>query len=350
MYEVNQGIIDWLLEENNPPVKYLTQTKILVLNEQNSEVQETKSKINTYQPIQTILKNQKENTYWFEKGKDKNYKKYLGTFWQIFFLYELNSLKNNQIENAVEHLFSTGQAPNGGFSVFGTNSGVITCLTSNILRALLFFNYWEDERTKRALEYLLSTFVDNDGYIRCRTLSLIEGCYMTIPKILHVFGAIPVKDRTSRIQKGIDYCIKILLKNQIYKYVPDRNRDWMKIIQERKLKGSDLEDERRKFKNKYPAMKNIAKAGWTKFGFPLNYNSDVLDAMSSLVSINLEYTEELSSALELIKTKNVEGTWIKEKQYNSPMYTQIESYKKPSKWITLQALVVLKHFEGIRII
>ncbi|MHA2309493.1 MAG: hypothetical protein ACXABJ_09470, partial [Candidatus Heimdallarchaeaceae archaeon] len=208
MYEVNQRTIDWLLEENNPPIKYLTQTKILGLNEQNSEVQETKNKINTYQPIISILKYQKENTYWFDKGKDKNYKKYLGTFWQVFFLYELNALKINQIENAVEHLFSTGQAPNGGFSVFGTNSGVITCLTSNILRALLFFNYWEDERTKRALEYLLSTFVDNDGYIRCRPSSLIEGCYMTIPKILHALGAIPVKNRTSRIQKGIDICVK----------------------------------------------------------------------------------------------------------------------------------------------
>ena len=52
----------------------------------------------------------------------------------------------------------------------------------------------------------------------------------------------------------------------------------------------------------------------------------------------------------MIKTKNVEGKWIKEKQYSSPMYTQIESYKKPSRWVTLQVLVVLKHFEGIRII
>ncbi len=350
MYEVHQEIIDWLIEENNPPVKYLTLCRLLERNEQNSEVQEIKSKINSYQPIQTILRNQKENTYWYDNRKDQNYKKYLGTFWQIIFLHELNALKTIQIENSIEHLFTTGQAPNGGFSVSGTDSLAIVCLTANILRSLLFFGYWNDKRTKKALEYILSTFVDGEGYIRCRTSGLIGQCYMAIPKILHAFGGIPLKDRSSRIQKGIDYCVKILLENQIYKYVPERNREWLKIVQEKKLKGSEFVVERRKFMEKYPKMKKIPKIGWTKFGFPLNYNSDVLDALRSLVKINLETCDAIKSSLELVKSKSVGGKWVKETQYKSPVYSQIEEHKKPSKWLTLHALEVLKHFEGIKII
>ncbi len=29
MHQVSQTVIDWLLEDDNPPVKYLTMTKIL---------------------------------------------------------------------------------------------------------------------------------------------------------------------------------------------------------------------------------------------------------------------------------------------------------------------------------
>ena len=97
-------------------------------------------------------------------------------------------------------------------------------------------------------------------------------------------------------------------------------------------------------------MKKIAKAGWKKFGFPLSYNSDILDAMRSLVSAEIKYSTEMDSALEQIKNKQKKGKWINEKHHKSPMYTQIEPYLGDSKWITLHALIVLKHFKGLKII
>jgi len=350
MFEVKQKTVDWLLEDDNQPVKYLTLMKILDFDEQDKDVISSKNQIMSYRPIKEILKNQKENRYWFDAKKDQNYKKYLGTFWQLIFLYELNALNNIQIENAIEHIFSTAQAPNGGFSITGTNSGVITCLTSNILRALIHFNYWDDERTKIALEHLMSEYVDKDGYIRCRMYGLRSSCYMTIPKILFALSAIPKKERTSRIKKGIDQCVKILLENQVYKYVPEKNSEWLKYASEKKLKGREFVEERKKFIEKNLPMKKIAKAGWTKFGFPLSYNSDILDAMRSLVSVEIKYSTEMDSALEQIKSKQKKGKWINEKQIRSPMYTQIEPYQGESKWITLHALTVLKHFKGLKII
>jgi len=350
MFEVEQKTVDWLLEDDNQPVKYLTLMKILDFDEQDKDVISSKNQIMSYRPIKEILKNQKENRYWFDAKKDQNYKKYLGTFWQLIFLYELNALNNIQIENAIEHIFSTAQAPNGGFSITGTNSGVITCLTSNILRALIHFNYWDDERTKIALEHLMSEYVDKDGYIRCRMYGLRSSCYMTIPKILFALSAIPKKERTSRIKKGIDQCVKILLENQVYKYVPEKNSEWLKYASEKKLKGREFVEERKKFIEKNLPMKKIAKAGWTKFGFPLSYNSDILDAMRSLVSVEIKYSTEMDSALEQIKSKQKKGKWINEKLIRSPMYTQIEPYQGESKWITLHALTVLKHFKGLKII
>ncbi len=348
MFQINKQVIVWLMEEDNPPVNYLTH-KILLEETDTSKLANLKNKINSYKPIVEILSKQKENTYWFDKGKDKNYKKYLGTFWQLHFLSRMQAEKNEQITNACEHIFSTGQAPNGGFSMWGTNSQSIICLTANMIRALIHFGYLHDERTQNAIEYILSNFVDTHGSFRCRPIGLLENCYMTLPKILFALIAIPEEKRNPRITKGIDLCVKRLLENNIYLYLPEKNREWMKIVAEKKLKGQDLVDEKNKFIMQYLPLQMKAKAGWMKFGFPLNYNSDALDALLSLATANVDYQPALDSALDLIKTKQKDDIWFIETQYKSPMHTVIEPINSKSKWLTLHALIVLKHFQGLKI-
>ena len=98
MFEAKKVIVEWLQEDDNRPVKYLTQTIILEKDLHDSETLDLKSNINAYKPIVDILENQVDKTYWFDKGKTKNYKKYLGSFWQIYFLYELNAQKNEITE------------------------------------------------------------------------------------------------------------------------------------------------------------------------------------------------------------------------------------------------------------
>ncbi len=350
MYEVKQEIIDWLLEDDNPPIYYLTQTKLLDSDVKDSKIAEVRRKINSYKPIQEILQNQKENYYWFDKKKDKNYKKYLGTFWQLLFLYEMHAQKNEQISNGIEHIFSTGQASNGGFSMSGTNSLSLTCLTANMVRMLIYFGYSEDERTKDAVEYILTKLEDKEGFICFPLTSLLKNCYMVLPKVLHALSSIPEKDQTHRIKDGINMCVQRMLENQIFKYVPERNKEWLKYVATSKIKGEELFKERSKFLKRNPSEVEIAKPGWMKFGFPLNYNSDILDTMRALASCGIEYKPEMDEALEIIKDKAVNGKWISEKQYKSPMYAQIDEYKKESKWITYHALSVLKHFGGLKII
>ena len=349
LFHINKQVIDWLVEEDNPPVNYLTH-KIILEETNTSKLMDLKSKINSYKPIVEILSKQKEDTYWFDKGKDKNYKKYLGTFWQLHFLSRMHAEKNEQITNACEHIFSTGQAPNGGFSMSGTNSQSIICLTANMIRALIHFGYLNDERTQNALEYILSSFADTNGTTRCRPIGLLENCYMTLPKILYALSMIPVQKRNSRINKGIDLCVKRLIENQVYFYLPEKNKEWAKIVADKKLKGKDLVNEKNKFIAEHSPLKMKAKAGWMKFGFPLNYNSDALDALLSLISTNTNHNIALDPALNLVERKQTDGIWLNEKQYKSPMYAEIEPINSKSKWITLHALIVLKHFKGLEII
>ena len=346
-YKVQQDVIDWLLEDNNPSVSFLTQIKLLETDVNDTKFSALRKKINSYEPIAEILANQKENYYWFDNKKDKNYKKYLGSFWQLLFLYELHAQKNEQITNGIEHIFNTGQASNGGFSVSGTNSFSIPCLTANMVRMLVYFGYGKDERTKKAVEFLLTRLERDNGSICFQMTNMLDSCYMTLPKILHALASIPENERSTRVQNGIDLCVKTILKNQIFKYVPDNNKDWLKYVSDNKIKGKQQLEERTKFMKNNPSVTTVAKPGWLKFRFHLNYNSDILDAMRALASLGISSKPEMKEALEIIKEKAIQGKWVSEKQYKSPMYAQIEEYQKESKWITLHALTVLKHFEGL---
>jgi hypothetical protein len=112
----------------------------------------------------------------------------------------------------------------------------------------------------------------------------------------------------------IDQVVEVVLENQIYKYL--RNPD-----------GSRKE-----------------KFGWKRFGFPLFYNSDILDVLLSLARLNILDSRIQDALAVIINTQQPDGKWILKHTFNGKFWCDIEQKGKPSKWITLRALQVLKHF------
>ena len=87
------------------------------------------------------------------------------------------------------------------------------------------------------------------------------------------------------------------------------------------------------------------KQYWTRFGFPLNYNSDIVEAMLALASVGTPMSEELEKPLQIIRKKRTpDGTWLLDRTFNGKMWVDVEVKGQPSKWITLFALLVLDHF------
>ena len=90
---------------------------------------------------------------------------------------------------------------------------------------------------------------------------------------------------------------------------------------------------------------SVPKQGWLKFGFPLHYNSDILEAMVALARLKTPMSAALEKPLQIIKDKMTpEGTWILENSLNGKIWVDVEEKGKPSKWITYFALFVLGHF------
>jgi hypothetical protein len=90
------------------------------------------------------------------------------------------------------------------------------------------------------------------------------------------------------------------------------------------------------------------KRGWVQFGFPLNYNSDILEAMVALALVGVPMSAELEEPLQVIRDKRgTDGTWVLEKSFNGKMWADVEVKGQPSRWITLWARIVLDHFDPI---
>jgi hypothetical protein len=108
-FTIRSAVLDWLLEENNPSVRYFTLTDILNRPESDKVVLESKQNIMGSRLVSKILSNQKAEGYW--ESPDRFYSaKYRGTVWQLLILAELGADKNDpRIRNACEFILEYSQ-------------------------------------------------------------------------------------------------------------------------------------------------------------------------------------------------------------------------------------------------
>jgi len=72
------------------------------------------------------------------------------------------------------------------------------------------------------------------------------------------------------------------------------------------------------------------------------YQDDVLEILGILTKLGIK-DDRMQEAVNLVLSKqNADGRWILENTFNGRFHTNIESKGKASKWITLNALRMLK--------
>ena len=82
---------------------------------------------------------------------------------------------------------------------------------------------------------------------------------------------------------------------------------------------------------------------WFRFGYPVAYVTDVLQNLEALTALGCGDDPRLGPALELLLSKqDAQGRWKLKYNYNSRMWVDVEQKARPSKWVTLRALRVLK--------
>lgn len=324
---LNKDPTDWLLEKNNPSVRYYTLTEILDKPENNPQIKTTKDEIMKKGPVPNILKNQTKEGYW-ESPERAYTAKYKGTVWQLIILAELAASKEDEkIINSCEFILSDFQdIKSGGFSVWhssrtggGRYSGVIPCLTGNMVWSLIRFGYLDDIRVQKAINWITTYQRFDDGidqrpkgwpYDKATSCFSNHSCHMGVVKSLKALTEIPIQKRSRVVSETIDIAVEYLLKHHIYKRSHNLNK--------------------------------VSKPGWLRFGFPLMYQTDVLEILLILAKLGCK-DQRMEEALDLLLSKqDGEGRWKLENTFNGRFQTNIEHKGYQSKWITLRALIVLK--------
>ncbi len=84
-----------------------------------------------------------------------------------------------------------------------------------------------------------------------------------------------------------------------------------------------------------------SKPGWRRFGFPLMYQTDVLELLGILTRLGVPRRAH-GEALALVAGRPTpQGRWKLQNTFNGRFVVDIETKGEPSRWVTAKALEVL---------
>ncbi len=325
------GVIEWLLGGDEPSVRYAVLTRLLGKEAGDPEVDAARRAIMTTGAVPVILAAQGEDGHW--ASRDRFYTaKYTGTVWQLIVLAELGADGDDErVRRGCEAILRDSQdADSGAFSVNrakkaggGLPSGVIPCLTGNVVWSLIRLGMLDDPRVRRGIDWIATyqRVDDGDGVAPkgwpYEPYDICWGrhtCFMGVVKSLKALAEIPEDQRSPEARRTVAEATEFLLRHHIFK----RSHDLAKV----------------------------SKPGWRRFGFPLMYQTDVLEILGILAGLGVR-DARLDEAVDLVGGKrDGEGRWTLENTFNDRVIAEIESRGKPSRWITLRALEVLRAYGG----
>lgn len=321
------AVLDWLLSPDDPSVRYFTLTTLLGETADSPAADGARRDIMTSGPVPAILAAQREDGHW--EDRDRFYTaKYRGTVWQLLILAELGADgADERVRRACEAVLRDAQdRESGGFATDrakkaggGLHSRVIPCLTGNMVFSLIRLGMLDDPRVRAAIDCLTTYARCDDGDGEAPTgwpyepFEMCYGrhtCHMGVVKTLKGLAEIPGDHRSAAVRRTLDEGCEHLLRHHVHK----RSHD--------------------------PAK--VAKPGWTRFGFPLMYQTDTLEVLGLLRALGRAGDERAREARDLVASRaDGRGRWPLQQTMNGRFLVDIEAKGEPSRWLTLKALLAL---------
>jgi hypothetical protein len=332
-YQVQNDSLPWLLEAENPGIRYLALRDLLDSPPDDRKLKSARRMAHHEGPIAEVLSQMNKEGYWVEPGPGYS-PKYSSTVWSIILLAQLGASVNEdrRIEQACKYLLDHALTEGGQFTAIasGAPSGTADCVQGNLLWSMMELGY-DDSCLKKAYEWMARTVTgdgiapmqDRDAAIRyyagkcgptfaCGANNKLP-CAWGGVKVMLAFSKLPEDQRTPLIKKAIQQGLNFFF-----------SIDPMTAA--------------------YPAGYAEKPSGnWWKFGFPIFYITDLLQLAESLVGLGYGNDPRLSSTLDFIREKqDPEGRWLLEYDYTGKTWIDFGKKKQPNKWVTLRALRVLK--------
>jgi hypothetical protein len=295
---LNGDPLPWLLDPENPSVRYWALIDVLDRPAADSDVQEARAAI-AHQPlVNELFRLQHPEGHW---GEDQT-KPYTaqGAVAVLALLHMLGVTPDGRTASGCDSFLESSQHDSGCFSMMKRlRSGIFPCTTGQHLPFLAYFGFGDDPRVRAAFDFLIEDMSSNDA-LECARYQH-QDCLWGAIAALNGLAVLPSDMRSASANRVVEFLATVLLDT---KY--------------------DFEGEHRR---------------WLTFGVPRAW--DLLSALSALASHGYVHDSRFVTMLKLILSRQDErGRW----SCGSISRTwPIEKRNRPSKWITLDVLRILSH-------
>lgn len=294
---LNGDPLPWLLEPENPSVRYWTLVDILDRPVSDPEVQDAKAAIAQQPLVHELFALQHPEGYW---GDDET-KPYTaqGAVTALTILHMLGVTPDKRTAAGCDSFLTFCQHESGGFSLTKKlRSGIFPCTTGEHLPFLVYFGLGDDPRVRAAFAFLIDDMSTGDA-LDCGRYQHRD-CLWGAIAALNGLAALPGDMHSEQSKRVVAELATVLL---VARY--------------------DFEGEHKR---------------WLTFGVPRGW--DLLAALKALAAHGYARDWRFVPLLELIlKRQDDHGRWLCGSVSRS---WPIEKRHRPSKWVTLDALRVLK--------
>jgi hypothetical protein len=319
-------VLNWLLEPDQPSVRYRTLTELLDRPESDPDVRAARRAIPSTGWVADLLA-RRDPAGWWVHERSLYTPKYLSTNWNMLALSELGATRAIPAVRASAELWmERSPLKGGGVGGFSGTNGH-HCYTGNMARALVRLGYGDDPRVRKAFEWLVKTahpkggwtcWAFGDGPSQGRNLDSWEG--------LSAFAVYPRARWTPEMASTVERAAELFLDRELHR-------------------------------------QGARYAPWYRFHWPVHYYYDVLVGLDMLTALGYGNDPRLGFALALLRKKRrSDGRWnldanhpdvrgpaanyFRDNPRQRPHPLVIERPGRPSKMITLRALLVEKRVAG----
>ena len=244
--------------------------------------------------------------------------KWISTHYTLLDLRNLNLNPNNKLaKESIEQVLNTSKAEDGGIQL-----GPSTSQHSDVCVNGMFLNYasyfqTSEKRLQSIVDSLLNEIMPDGGF-NCQTtrsgashsslhstISVLEG--------LFEFQKAGFSYRKGDISTAITSAEEFILIHRLF--LSDRTG---KVIHK----------------------------DFLKLAYPGRWKYDILRALDYFQEAERKWDGRMNEAFVMIlKKRNINGTWNMQAAHPGEVHFVMEKAGKPSRWNTLRAMRVLKHFE-----
>jgi len=304
---IEPQLIDWLLE-GDVSIQYQTHRDLL-----DSERPHLQERIATEGWGARFLSQRKEEGHW---GQRFYQPKWISTHYTVLDLKNLNiSPYNKAIRQSISQVIQTLKGPDGGILPIGAEKKSDMCVNGMFLNYASYFGMEQNDLSS-IVDLLLSEHMQDGGF-NCEsnrretthssmhtTISVLEG--------IHEYAKNGYRYRLEELQKSEEQSREFLLQHRLY-----QSHRTGQIIDKK----------------------------WLMLSYPSRWKYDILRALDYFQSIGSDYDPRMQDALDVLKKKRrKDGTWSVQAKHPGQVHFDMEETGGPSRWNTLRALRVLRHF------